>query len=221
MDMRAGQWRVRLDAAPDAALALRARLFRNGADDRDPFDAEARHLTVDGPGGAVACARVAVQTGTAVLRGYTAQFYDLAPFAAHFPKVLEVGRVGILPEGADPDVPRLLLAALARIVEAEGIAALHGCSSFPSDGAGMARLSGRTAPDAWRPRRRSPDAEPLPDTPGPLPPLLRAWLALGAGVSDHAVRDPDLDTLHVFTALPVAAIPPARAALLTGMLDAV
>lgn len=60
----------------------------------------------------------------------------------------------------------------------------------------------------------------LPDRPGPLPPLLRGWLALGAEVSDHAVIDRDLGTMHVFTALPVAAIPPGRAAMLTGLLDA-
>ncbi|MBA4351813.1 MAG: ornithine-acyl-ACP acyltransferase, partial [Rhodobacter sp.] len=33
-------------------------------------------------------------------------------------------------------------------------------------------------------------------------------------VSDHAVLDPDLDTLHVFTAVEIAAIPPVRARLL-------
>jgi hypothetical protein len=30
-------------------------------------------------------------------------------------------------------------------------------------------------------------------------------------VSDHAVCDDDLDTLHVFTAVEIAKIPPARA----------
>ena len=32
-----------------------------------------------------------------------------------------------------------------------------------------------------------------------LPPLLRFYLRLGGRVSDHAVIDRDLDTLHVFT----------------------
>ncbi len=32
-----------------------------------------------------------------------------------------------------------------------------------------------------------------------LPPLLRFYLSLGGRVSDHAVVDRDLDTLHVFT----------------------
>ena len=32
-----------------------------------------------------------------------------------------------------------------------------------------------------------------------LPPLLKFYLRLGGKVSDHAVIDRDLDTLHVFT----------------------
>jgi L-ornithine Nalpha-acyltransferase len=43
------------------------------------------------------------------------------------------------------------------------------------------------------------------------PRLLRTYLMMGGWVSDHAVLDHDLDTLHVFTALDIAAIPPARA----------
>jgi L-ornithine Nalpha-acyltransferase len=44
-----------------------------------------------------------------------------------------------------------------------------------------------------------------------MPPLLRTYLAMGGWVSDHAVVDRALNTLHVFTALEIAAIPPARA----------
>ena len=221
MDFTAGRWRARLVplAGAGAALALRARVFRGGADDADVFDAEARHLLIEGASGLAACARLSVQRGEDVLRGYTAGFYDLTRFAARFPVALEVGRVTLAPGPADPEVPRLLLAVLARVVEAEGVAALHGCASFPRDGAGMARLRGHVAPADWRPGTKADEIVPLSDRPGPLPPLLRAYLALGAGVSDHAVIDRDLGTSHVFTALPVAAIPPARARLMTGMLD--
>ena len=47
-----------------------------------------------------------------------------------------------------------------------------------------------------------------------MPPLLRSYLAMGGWVSDHAVVDDHLDTLHVFTGLEIRAIPPARARLL-------
>lgn len=224
MEFTAGRWRARLVplAEAGAALDLRARAFRGGAADGDAFDAEARHLLIedeDEDGGGIAgCARLTVQADEAILRGYTAAFYDLAGFARAFPVVLEVGRVALSPGMSDPEVPRLLLAILACVVEAEGIAALYGCASFPPDGAGMARLAGAVAPDAWRPAPKAAEVMALTGLPGALPPLLRAYLTLGAGVSDHAVVDRDLGTTHVFAALPIAAIPPARARLLTGML---
>ena len=47
-----------------------------------------------------------------------------------------------------------------------------------------------------------------------LPPLLRTYLGMGGWVSDHAVADRDLDTLHVFTCVEVDRVPAARAASL-------
>ena len=36
-----------------------------------------------------------------------------------------------------------------------------------------------------------------------MPPLLRSYLALGGWVSDHAVVDPGLQTMHVFTGVEI------------------
>ena len=47
-----------------------------------------------------------------------------------------------------------------------------------------------------------------------MPSLLRTYLGMGGWVSDHAVIDEALDTLHVFTAVEIDRIPPARARLL-------
>ncbi|MEZ5687014.1 MAG: ornithine-acyl-ACP acyltransferase, partial [Paracoccaceae bacterium] len=41
-------------------------------------------------------------------------------------------------------------------------------------------------------------------------PLLRSYLTMGGMVSDHAVIDRDLGTVHVFTMLDTTRIPPAR-----------
>lgn len=220
MEIEAGRLRARLvgaDAAA-AALALRARVFRYGRPDGDAFDARARHLLVEGPDGLAACARLTVQDGASVLDGYAARFYDLRAFARAFGRPMEVGRVCLAPGTDDPDVPRLLLAGLAQIVERERVDVLHGCTSFPIGAAPLGRLAGRVGPPDWAPGVRAAETAPLRGTAGALPPLMRSWLALGAAVSDHAVVDRDLGTVHVFTALPVAAIPPARARLLTGML---
>jgi L-ornithine Nalpha-acyltransferase len=80
------------------------------------------------------------------------------------------------------------------------------------------------APRRWLPRvkapdvfrfarrlRRKPDAARAMLT---MPPLLRSYLAMGGWVSDHAVVDREINTLHVFTGLEIRGIPEARARLL-------
>jgi hypothetical protein len=42
---------------------------------------------------------------------------------------------------------------------------------------------------------------------------------MGGWVSDHAVIDPMMNTLHVFTAVPIAAIPEGRARLLRALAE--
>ena len=52
-----------------------------------------------------------------------------------------------------------------------------------------------------------------------IPPLLRTYLAMGGWVSDHAVVDRAMNTLHVFTGLEIAAIPEARKKLLRAIVQ--
>ena len=59
--------------------------------------------------------------------------------------------------------------------------------------------------------RRKPDAKKAMLR---MPPLLRTYLTMGGWVSDHAVVDPKMNTLHVFTGVEIAAIPPVRKRLL-------
>jgi hypothetical protein len=219
MKYRVGRWTVGLVGLEDAAdaLALRAAAFRNGASDRDAWDGGARHLIVRDADGVGACARIWAGDPAG---GLTAHYYAMGRFSTAFPRALEVGRVCLHPGRLSPDLPRLVLAVLARLVLQERATALFGHVSFPFDGAGLAGLRGREAPEDWRPAARVSGTVPLDGPPGPIPPLLRGYLSLGATVSDFAIVDPDLRTRHVFAALPVEAIPKRRAALLTGMLDA-
>lgn len=219
-DLELGRWRARLvrRAGADAALDLRARLYRGGRPDEDRFDATSEHLLIEGDAGLAGCARLRRQDAAGIRDGYTAQFYDVAAFADHFGRGIEVGRICVAPEASGPEVPRLLLAVMTWLVIDGRVPVLYGCTSFAADGAGMGRLRDHVAPDAWRPGTGRVEAIAVPDTPGPVPPMLRAWLSLGAGVSDHAVVDRDLDTLHVFTGLPVAAIPRRRAEVYCALL---
>ena len=80
------------------------------------------------------------------------------------------------------------------------------------------------APPRWRPRVKAPDVfrfaarlRRKPDLRAAMkkmPPLLRTYLMMGGWVSDHAVIDRDLGTLHVFTGLEIASVPAGRARLL-------
>ncbi|WP_299646895.1 GNAT family N-acetyltransferase [uncultured Jannaschia sp.] len=221
MDVTVGRLRARLVGVAEAGtgFALRARTFRGGATDLDGHDRDAQHLLVEDGGVTCGYARIALQRDGTAADGYAGGRYDLATFARVFPRAVEVGRICLAPERDDPQVLRLMLAMLARLVGAERAQVLHGCASLSMGGCGSLALTDRIAPEAWRPRPRAAETAPLTALSGPMPPLLRMWLALGASVSDHAVFDRDLGTLHVHTALPVAAIPRNRAQRLAGLLS--
>lgn len=218
----------------DAALALRTRCFGPAGGAVDDFDAAARHLCVYDrkTGATIATCRLTSLRGAAVLRGYTAQFYDLNPLAALDQPMIELGRFCIHPDWHDPDILRLIWAGLTAQVDGQGAMMLFGCTSFHGcDPApftqAFALLAARyLAPLDWRPVARSQavvrfaDQPPLTDpkqAAAALPSLLRTYLLMGGGVSDHAVIDREMGTLHVFTALEIAAIPPGRQRLLRAL----
>ncbi len=210
------------DADLRAAQALRHLAFRGGAGlDADGFDPLCRHLVVEGPGGALlACARLqAFDAASDLGASYTAQFYDLGRTALYPGPKLELGRFCLHPAAHDPDILRLAWGALTALVDAEGVTLLFGCTSFhgadpAAHGPALAALRRHVAPEACRPGPRAACRVDLPEAGGDatrLPPLMRSYLAMGGWVSDHAVIDADLDTLHVCTLMPVANVPPARA----------
>ena len=43
-----------------------------------------------------------------------------------------------------------------------------------------------------------------------MPPLLKTYLSMGAWVSDHAVVDLSMKTLHLFTGMEISKIPKSR-----------
>jgi putative hemolysin len=111
---------------------------------------------------------------------------------------------------------------------------IFGCSSFRGTDAApyaeaFALLRDRhLAPRRWLPRIKAPGVVRFaresrrgpPDVVAAvraMPPLLRTYLAMGGRVSDHAVVDRDLDTLHVFTGLDLRAVPAARRNRLQGL----
>lgn len=204
------------------------------ARDCDAFDADCEHVLVEETrsGTLVCCFRLlTLNGGTEIGRSYSAQYYNLEALAAFDGPMIEMGRFCLHPDWHDPDILRVAWGAMTRHVDERGIKLLFGCSSF--DGAATEAhkdalallMQGHLAPKRWLPRVKAPNvfrfARALrrfrPDAKRAMlgmPPLLRTYLMMGGWVSDHAVVDRDLNTIHVFTGLEIAAIPPARARLL-------
>jgi len=235
-----GRYRARLaetEAEIDSALALRARAFRGGdRSDADAYDPICRHMLVEDTGrdAVVACFRILpLASGEEIDRCYSAQFYELSALRRFDGPMVEMGRFCIDPDLHDPDILRVAWAAMTGFVDRTGVEMLFGCSSFQGTDAqaysdAFALLRERhLAPPRWLPRvkapavfdfarrlRRKPD---LKRAVAKMPPLLRTYLMMGGWVSDHAVIDRDLGTLHVFTGLEIRAVPAARARLLRSM----
>jgi putative hemolysin len=221
----------------EAAQRLRHRCFRGGEGiDADLFDPICRHVLVEEQreGTLVACFRLLpLGSGCEIGRSYSAQYYDLGALEAYPGPMVEMGRFCVHPDWQDAAILRVAWGAMTRFVDAHGVQMLFGCSSFHGTQAeayldAFAMLKDRhLAPRRWWPRVKAPQvfrfarrlARRVPDRKRALltmPPLLRTYLVMGGWVSDHAVVDRDLNTLHVFTGLEIGAVPPARARALRG-----
>lgn len=204
-------------------------LARTNAREADAFDPLCQHVLIeDRTGQILAGFRYRVLPAARICESYSAQFYDLARLSTLSAPVLELGRFCIHPAGQDPEILRLAWALLTRLVEENAIALLFGCTSFAGadpalHAVALAHLARHVAPSALAPGRKGQAVDLPAQQTDPraantaLPPLLRSYLAMGGWVSDHAVIDRDLDTLHVFTAVEVARIPPARARALRAL----
>ncbi len=229
---RIGPYGVRLadsDAEVAACQALRHRCFFGGAGlDAEAYDALCDHLMVADGHGLVATCRVRRVTGAGLAQTYAGARYDLTRLMQFDRPLLEMGRFCIAPRAQDADVMRLMWGALAQMVARDGIGLLFGCTSFagvdPAPyGAVFTRLATRhQAPGDWAPGVGSAETVALGQaTKGgraAMPPLLRSYLGMGGWVSDHAVVDREMQTLHVFTGLETDRVPPRRAAALKAMM---
>ena len=204
-----------------------------GALDEDEFDQRCRHVMVEEARSRklVCCFRMMPLSGADISQSYSAQYYELSRLESYPGRMVEMGRFCIHPAYRDPNILRAAWAAMSRFVEDEGVELLFGCSSFHGTDAAaymdaFALLKEQhLAPRRWLPRVKAPDvfryARKLklmrPDKKLALrcmPPLLRSYLVMGGWVSDHAVIDRELNTLHVFTGVEVKRVPKTRARLI-------
>ena len=236
------KYRVRLAEDPSdiiAAQKLRYLAFglRNPSGiDADEFDQVCTHVLLEEQDTKrlVCCYRLLhLNGGSEIEKSYSAQHYELSALRSYSGKLVEMGRFCIHPDVKDPDVLRIAWGALAKYVDQDGVELLFGCASFQGTDAtayldAFAMLCDRyLAPKCWFPRVKAPKIfhfatrlRRKPDMTKALrrmPPLLRSYLMMGGWVSDHAVVDLQMNTLHVFTGIEIQSIPAARKRLLRAL----
>lgn len=231
-----GRYIARIAAGADDVLAaqkLRQLAFHGSGDsggvDADRYDALCTHVLIeDRSSGAVVCCYrlLPLSHGREIGKSYSAQFYELSALTAFDGRMVEIGRFCVHPEWQDPDILRLAWGAMTAYVDENEVEMLFGCSSFAGVDVeeyldAFAMLKARhLAPKRWLPQIKAPQVfrfaarlRRKPDVKQAMlrmPPLLRTYLLLGGWVSDHAVVDRQMNTLHVFTGLEIQAIPASR-----------
>lgn len=228
-----GRYRARIakgEADVEATKILRRVAFTGASQglESDGYDAGCDLVLVEEvtTGKLVASYRLMQMSGADIDQSYSAQFYDLGALRDFNGPLLELGRFCIHPDHNDPEIVRVAWALMTRIVDGQGIRMLFGCSSFAGcdaapykDAFSMLRAR-HLAPTLWRPLVKAKEVVLFQEAPASpkglrsIPPLLRTYLAMGGWVSDHAVVDRDMNTLHVFVGVEISAIPETRKRLL-------
>lgn len=207
----------------EACYRLRYRVFveemgaqvppGHGGLERDGFDPHCHHLMVrDSRGALVACTRVLTDTQACLTGGfYSEQEFDLAGVRQLPGRVMEIGRTCVHPDWRRGGTIAALWAGLARFMADNRFGYLIGCASIPmDDGGATARaiadrlLACHLAPAERRVRPR----RPLPAVDGAisvsstrLPPLLKAYMRLGATIGGEPCWDPAFGCADLFILL--------------------
>ena len=150
-----------------------------------------------------------------ILCSYSAQYYDLTKLINLPFKPMEIGRLCIDEESSDPFLLLCAFKYLVSLISNCGADFIFGCTSFigadnPLHLDSLCSLEKNQIAGAKFPvRKKASNILNIKDqiasrdkhkaSKNFLPPLLKFYLRLGGKVSDHAVIDRDLDTLHVFT----------------------
>ena len=233
--VRVGRYCARFALSKDDLLAaqeLQYRCFNLSNDkglDVDEFDSICRHVLVENleNGKLICCYRImSFPDGKDITRSYSSRFYDLGSIE-NFPKpMIEVGRFCVDPVTSDHEAVLAAWAALTQLVDENGIEFLFGCSSF--EGIDKEKYlhcfaflrEKHIAPEHWLPKVKAAQVISYSEANCckvnkkkallNMPPLLKSYLSMGAWVSDHAVVDYSMKTLHLFTGVEVSKIPSRR-----------
>ena len=115
-----------------------------GGREVDRFDDLCQHVLIeDGSGRLLGGFRAFILPAQRLGESYSAQFYDLTPLSIQPGPMMELGRFCTHPEASDPDVLRLALAAITRLVETAGVTLLRADVTAAADALALARATVR------------------------------------------------------------------------------
>lgn len=150
---------------------------------------------------------------------YTSDEFNIAPLLNSDAQLLELGRSCVLAEYRTRPVLQLLWQGITDYMLDHQIGLMFGCASFPgTDVAAIAEQLSylrhfHLAPENLRPRaldERYVDMDIIPADRldakrvfASLPPLIKGYLRLGAGVGDGAIIDRQWDSIDVCIVLPM------------------
>ncbi len=199
-----------------------ARVHAPGGLEQDRFDPFCHHLYVRdaGSGEMVSSTRILTGRGARGAGGfYSEGEFDLGPIAALSGEVIEIGRTCVHRDYRSGAAIGMLWAGLAGFVELNRVDYLFGCASVPMRDGGvqaaaiMDQVRGRyLSPAHLRVTPRNPlpevrlDAKVRPV----VPPLLKAYLRLGAWVCGEPCWDEAFGVADIFVLLERAGAAPPR-----------
>lgn len=197
-------------------MGARAQVDANGCehDDYDPF---CHHLLVidQSTDEVIASTRILTDTQARVAGGfYSASEFDMDMIDRLPGRVMEIGRTCVHPDHRNGATIGMLWQGLARFMDIHRIGHLFGCASIPMQDGG---LGARNIMDELREKFMAPeDQRVAPRTPLPridgtatdeskirMPPLLKAYMRLGAQICGEPCWDPEFDCADIFILLDV------------------
>ncbi len=204
------------------AQKFRQRIFRKSERglDEDEFDKTCVHCLVfdrtDGDKLVLVFRMINFSSMSQIVNSYSAQFYDLQNICNFSYNPMELGRFCVDPNSKDPFLVLTAMKFLLSYIKKNNRNFLFGCSSFegcdPNDHLRslIYLKSNFVTKDDFVIKRKAKEVIQFSafetkkdykfnDYKKNLPALLKFYLRIGGRVSDHAVIDRDLNTLHVFT----------------------
>ncbi|MGH8373522.1 MAG: GNAT family N-acetyltransferase [Gammaproteobacteria bacterium] len=182
--------------------------------DEDKFDAYCRHVLVrdNESDEVIASTRVLLDLDARRAGGfYSEGEFELDSVLTAPGRTMEIGRTCVHPDYRRGAVISMLWSGLARLINVNEFQRIIGCASIPMHDGG----AGALATYAWLSRERLVSTEfnvhprlPLPPisvAPAPLmPPLLKAYVRLGAMICGEPCWDPEFNTADMLVVLDTA-----------------